>query len=70
MIETVSGIEVMNKDAEICNLDKGASLDMEIMLDTGRGYVPASSRNEDLPLGVIPVDSIFSPILNVSTSVK
>ncbi|NMA32333.1 MAG: DNA-directed RNA polymerase subunit alpha [Alphaproteobacteria bacterium] len=70
MIETVGGIEVMNKDAEICNLDKGASLDMEIMLDTGRGYVPASSRNEDLPLGVIPVDSIFSPILNVSTSVS
>ncbi len=70
MIETSGGIEVMNKDVEICNLDKGASLDMEIMLDTGRGYIPASARTEGLPLGVIPVDSIFSPILNVATAVS
>jgi DNA-directed RNA polymerase subunit alpha len=70
MIETTGGIEVLNKDAEICNLDKGASLDMEIMLGTGRGYVPASSRIEGLPLGVIPVDSIYSPILNVATAVS
>jgi DNA-directed RNA polymerase subunit alpha len=67
MIETSGGVEVMNKDAEICNMDKGASIDMEITLGTGRGYVPASSRLEGLPLGVIPVDSIYSPILNVST---
>lgn len=70
MIETTGGIEVMNKDVELCNLDKGASLDMEIMLGTGRGYVPASSRTEGLTLGLIPVDSIFSPILNVSTAVS
>jgi len=70
MIETTSGIEVMNKDAEICNLDKGANLDMEITLSTGRGYVPASVNSENLPLGTIPVDSIYSPILNVATSVS
>ncbi|MCL1892345.1 MAG: DNA-directed RNA polymerase subunit alpha [Alphaproteobacteria bacterium] len=70
MIETTGGVEVMNKDAEICNLDKGASLEMEIMLGTGRGYVPASARTEGLPLGVIPVDSIFSPILSVATAVS
>lgn len=70
MIETAGGVAVMNKDAEICNLDKGASLDMEITLDTGRGYVAASAHGDGLPLGVIPVDSIYSPILNVSTSVS
>lgn len=70
MIETTGGVEVMNKDAEICNLDKGADLDMEITLATGRGYMPASANSEDLPLGVIPVDSIYSPILNVATSVS
>ena len=70
MIETFGGVSVMNKNAEICNLDKGASLEMEITLDTGRGYVPASAHMENLPLGVIPVDSIFSPILNVATDVS
>lgn len=70
MIETSGGVEVMNKDAEICTLDDGANLDMEITLSTGRGYVPASAHAEDLPLGVIPVDSIFSPILNVATEVS
>ncbi len=69
MIECSGGVSVMNKDAEICNLDKGASLDMEITLGTGRGYIPASERTEGLPLGVIPVDSIYSPILNVAFDV-
>ncbi len=69
MIETVGGIEVMNKDVELCTLDKGANLDMEITLETGRGYVPASAHADKVPLGVIPVDSIFSPILNVATNV-
>ena len=70
MIECGHGISVMNKDAEICTLDKGAELNMEITLASGRGYVPASAHTEGLPLGVIPVDSIFSPILNVSTAVS
>ena len=69
MIETSGGVEVMNKDVEICTLDKDAVLDMEIALDTGRGYVPASQHSDGLPLGVMPVDSIFSPILNVATEV-
>ena len=70
MIETSGSVEVMNKDAEICTLDKNANLDMEITLATGRGYVPASAHADGLPLGVIPVDSIFSPILNVATAVS
>ncbi|MBO7656762.1 MAG: DNA-directed RNA polymerase subunit alpha [Alphaproteobacteria bacterium] len=70
MIETSSAIEIMNPDAEICTLDKGAELDMEITLGTGRGYVPATAHADGLPLGVIPVDSIFSPILNVASNVS
>ncbi len=70
MIETTGGVEVMNKDVEICTLDKDATFDMEITLDSGRGYVAANAHDVDLPLGVIPVDSIFSPILNVSSAVS
>lgn len=70
MIETTGGVEVMNKDVEICTLDKDATFDMEITLDSGRGYVAANAHGDDLPLGVIPVDSIFSPILNVSSAVS
>ena len=70
MIETSAGVDVMNKDAEICTLDKDATFDMEITLDSGRGYVAANAHDVDLPLGVIPVDSIFSPILNVSSAVS
>ena len=70
MIETSGSVEVMNKDAEICTLDAGASLDMEITLASGRGYVPASVNAVDLPLGTIPVDSIYSPILNVASNVS
>ena len=70
MIETSGGVEVMNKDVEICTLDKDATFDMEITLDSGRGYVAANAHGDGLPLGVIPVDSIFSPILNVSSAVS
>lgn len=65
MIETSNGVTVTNKDVEICNLDNGASLDMEIMLNTGRGYVPAT-HGESAQIGIIPMDSIYSPILNVA----
>ncbi|MBQ7409565.1 MAG: DNA-directed RNA polymerase subunit alpha [Alphaproteobacteria bacterium] len=70
MIETSGNVEVMNKDAEICTLDEGASFDMEITLNSGRGYVPANINATDLPLGTIPVDSIYSPILNVASTVS
>ncbi len=70
MIETSGNVEVMNKDAEICTLDAGASFDMEITLNSGRGYVPANINAVDLPLGTIPVDSIYSPILNVASNVS
>ncbi len=67
----VSGdIEVMNKDLVICHLDEGATLNMELTADTGKGYVPAvANRPADAPIGLIPVDSIYSPIRQVSYKV-
>ncbi len=70
-ITTDSDIEIINKNLVICTLDKGAELNMELFVETGKGYVPASqNRDEDQPIGVIPIDSIYSPVLNVSYRVE
>jgi len=68
----VSGdIEVMNPDLVICHLDEGATLNMELTADTGKGYVPAvANRPIDAPIGLIPVDSLYSPIRQVSYKVE
>ena len=68
----VSGdIEVMNKDLIVCHLDEGATLNMELTADTGKGYVPAvSNRPIDAPIGLIPVDSLYSPVRQVSYKVE
>ncbi|SFG10231.1 DNA-directed RNA polymerase subunit alpha [Novosphingobium sp. CF614] len=67
----VSGdIEVMNKGLVICHLDEGATLNMELTADTGKGYVPAvANRPIDAPIGLIPVDSLYSPVRQVSYKV-
>ncbi|WP_259783301.1 DNA-directed RNA polymerase subunit alpha [Aestuariispira ectoiniformans] len=70
MIETGHDIEVMNPDLVLCTLDKGAKLNVEFTVDNGKGYVPAAqNRPEDAPIGLIPVDSIFSPVRKVSYKV-
>ena len=68
----VSGdIEVMNPDLVICHLDEGATLNMELTADTGKGYVPAASnRPADAPIGLIPVDALYSPVRQVSYKVE
>ena len=68
----VSGdIEVMNPDLVLCHLDDGATLNMELVADTGKGYVPAASnRPADAPIGLIPVDALYSPVRQVSYKVE
>ena len=68
----VSGdIEVMNKDLVICHLDDGATLNMELTADTGKGYRPAvMNRPADAPIGLIPVDSLYSPVRQGSYKVE
>jgi len=71
MIETGHDIEVMNPDLVICTLDKGAKLNMELMVDNGKGYVSAAqNRPTDGPIGLIPIDSVFSPVRKVSYKVE
>ena len=67
----VSGdIQVMNPDLIICHLDDGATLNMEITADSGKGYVPAvANRPADAPIGLIPVDSLYSPVRQVAYKV-
>ena len=70
MIDCPSDIEIMNKDHEICTLDDGAIFAVEFTIENGKGYIPSSSiRNEDLPIGVIPIDAIYSPVVQVSYNV-
>ncbi|MEE3502796.1 DNA-directed RNA polymerase subunit alpha [Acidiphilium acidophilum] len=71
MIQAGHDIEVMNPDLVLCTLDDGATLGMEFTVDSGRGYVAASAnRPEDAPIGLIPVDSIYSPVRKVSYRVE
>jgi DNA-directed RNA polymerase subunit alpha len=70
-IATGHDIEVMNPDLVICTLDEGVKLGMEFTVNLGKGYVPASAnRPEDAPIGLIPVDAIFSPVKRVSYKVE
>lgn len=71
MIEAGADIEIMNPDLVICSLDKGAKLNMEMTVNTGKGYRPAAqNRPEECPAGLIPVDSVFSPVRKVSYEVE
>lgn len=66
-IETGHDLEIVNPDLIICTLDKGAKIDMEITIDSGKGYVSAAqNRSEDSPIGLMPIDSIFSPVTKVT----
>jgi len=69
-IETGADIEIMDPDLIICTLDEGAKLSMEMTVETGKGYIPASqNRPEDAPIGMIPIDALYSPIRKVSYKV-
>jgi DNA-directed RNA polymerase subunit alpha len=70
-IETGHDIEVMNPDHVLCTLDDGAKLSMEMTVESGKGYVPGTTaRNPDAPIGLIPVDALFSPVRKVSYKVE
>jgi DNA-directed RNA polymerase subunit alpha len=70
-IQTTGDIEIANPDLVICTLDDGAKLSMELTVGTGKGYVPAAmNRPEDAPIGLIPVDAIYSPVRRVAYRVE
>ena len=70
-ITLTSDIEILNPDLVICNLDENTNFHMEMTVGSGKGYVPSiMNKPEEPPLGLIPVDSLFSPVKKVSYSVS
>ncbi len=66
-IETGPDIEIMDPDHVLMTLDQGARVVMELMVESGKGYVPAAqNRAADAPIGLIPVDALFSPVKKIS----
>ena len=64
-------VEILSKDLHIATLDDNAKLNMEIYVDKGRGYVPAEeNKTDNMPIGVLPVDSIYTPVEKVSYHVE
>jgi len=70
-INTVGDVQILNPDLVLCTLDEGAEIRMEFTVATGKGYVPAErNRPEDAPIGLIPVDSLYTPVKKVSYRVE
>ena len=70
-IATTGDIEITNPDLVLCHLDEGATLNMELTADIGKGYVAAAAnRPADAPIGVIPVDALYSPVRQVAYKVE
>jgi DNA-directed RNA polymerase subunit alpha len=70
-IQTISDIQILNPELVLCTLDEGAEIRMEFTVNTGKGYVAADrNRPEDAPIGLIPVDSLYSPVKKVAFKVE
>ena len=70
-IATTGDIEITNPELVLCHLDKGTTLNMELTVDIGKGYVAAAAnRPADAPIGVIPVDALYSPVRQVAYKVE
>ena len=70
-ITLVPEIEILNPEQTICNLDEKTQFHMELMVSTGKGYIPAQkNKTDESPLGLISIDSLFSPVKKVSFSVE
>jgi DNA-directed RNA polymerase subunit alpha len=70
-IQMTGDATVLNPNLVICTLDEGAEIRMEFTVNTGKGYVAAErNRAEDAPIGLIPVDSLYSPVKKVSYRVE
>ncbi len=66
-ISLVSDVEIINPDQTICNLDENTKFHMELVVNTGKGYVLSQkNKSDDTPLGMIAIDSLFSPVKRVS----
>jgi DNA-directed RNA polymerase subunit alpha len=65
-----AGVDVLNPEHKIATLSADADIEMEVTIGTGKGYVRAEmNKTEDMPIGVIPIDSVFSPVQRVNYTV-
>src|SRR5437667_3568983 len=70
-IDLPSGVEILNPDSHVATLEKKSKLEMYLTIGHGRGYSPAEdNKTDDQPIGVIPIDSIFSPVKRVAYQVE
>src|SRR3990172_8972118 len=70
-IKAGPNVEILNPDQHIATLSKEGKLDMELTIKTGRGYVPAErNKDEEAPVGTIPIDAVFSPVRKVNYNVS
>ncbi len=70
-IEGVADVDILDKNHFICTLDEGAEVRMVLTVQSGKGYVPAErNRPEDAPIGLIAIDSLYSPVKRVSYTVE
>jgi len=71
MIEANNDVEILTPNHVICTLAKGATLEFELICESGKGYMPAASaREKDLPIGVILIDALFSPVKKVAYKIE
>ncbi len=71
MITTDGDVQIMNPELVICHLDSDAKLSIKMTVEHGKGYISAAqNRREETPIGVIPIDSIFSPVRKVAYRVE
>ena len=71
MQKFISGFQILNSDLVICNLEKGVQVNMELTIEKGRGYVTAEENKQvDSELGVITIESVFTPVKNVKYSIE
>ena len=70
-IQPNSEVTILNPDLVICHLDENTKFHMELIANTGKGYCPSEkNKMDDAPLGLIPIDSLFSPVKNVSYTIE
>jgi DNA-directed RNA polymerase subunit alpha len=62
--------QVMNPDMVICNMEPNVTLEVELTISKGRGYVPADENSKEHPIGFIPIDAIYTPMKNVKYAVE
>ena len=70
-IQVTGDVQILNPSLVICTLDEGAEIRFEFTVNTGKGYVPADrNRTEDSPIGLMPIDALYSPVKRVSYRVE